>query len=90
MSVALSDPLTQIVILVTFIVIFYFLLLRPQQKRVQAHDQLINSLKIGGNVVTAGGFLGRVKKIDDEFLVIELSPGVEVNILKSAIESLSE
>ena len=90
MNVALSDPLTQIVILVAFIVIFYFLLLRPQQKRVQAHDQLISSLKIGGQVITAGGFLGRITKIDEAFLAIELSPGVEVKILKSSVESLSE
>jgi preprotein translocase subunit YajC len=90
MTISLSHPLTQVVILVAFIVIFYFLLLRPQQKRVQAHDQLINSLKIDGHVITAGGFLGRIIKIEDDFLLIELSPGVEVKILKSSVESLSE
>lgn len=68
-----------------FIVVFYFMILRPQMKRGKEHRNLLGSLQKGDEVVTTGGIVGRVTKVTDEFVVLSISEGVQLKFQKSAI-----
>ena len=78
----------QLVFLGGFLVIFYFLLWRPQSKRAKDHKNLIVSLEKGNEVVTAGGILGKITKITDDFVVIEVSDNVSLPVQKTAISAM--
>ena len=67
------------------IAIFYFLLIRPQQRRQKAHQDMINAVKRGDTVVTSGGLLAKVIKVGDQELTIELTDNVRVRILRGMI-----
>ena len=72
-------------------VIFYFLLIRPQQKKFKAHTQMVLGLKKGDKVLTGGGFVGTVTKAPegDRFVDVEIANGVEVKVLRSTITELT-
>lgn len=74
-----------LIMLVGFVVIFYFLLWRPQAKRQKEMKSLIDSLQKGDEVVFAGGLLGRITKLEGDFAVVELTDNVEVKIQKAAV-----
>lgn len=74
-----------IIMLVIMFAIFYFLLIRPQQKRAKQHKQLIESLKVGDQVVTAGGIHGKVAAIQDTVVTLEIATGVKVKINRSSV-----
>jgi preprotein translocase subunit YajC len=74
--------------LVLIFVIFYFLLLRPQIKRAKEHKKMTESLAKGDEVVTTGGLLGRIAKLDEDFITLEIAEGVSVKVQRSAIGSL--
>jgi preprotein translocase subunit YajC len=74
-----------LVLLVGFIAIFYFLLWRPQSKRRKEHMALMAALSKGDEVVTAGGLVGRVTKVEDDFVKLEVAKDVEFRVQKSAI-----
>jgi preprotein translocase subunit YajC len=65
--------------------IFYFLLIRPQQRRQRAQRDLLGSLAIGDEVVTIGGIHGTIRELDDENATIEVAPGVQIRFLRGAI-----
>ncbi len=67
------------------IAIFYFLLIRPQQKRQKAHQEMINNVKRGDTVVTSGGLVAKVMKVGDQELTIELADNVRVRIIRGMI-----
>lgn len=71
--------------LAVFVVIFYFLLWRPQNKRSKEHKGLIEALKPGDEIVAAGGLLGRVTKVTDDFVAMEIADKMEIKIQKSSI-----
>lgn len=71
--------------IVGMVVIFYFLLLRPQMKQQKEHREKIASVKKGDQVVTAGGLVGKVIKVDDNYAEIELAPNVRVKAVKQTI-----
>ena len=73
------------VFLIGFVVIFYLMIWRPQAKRAKEHKNLIGSLQKGDEVVTSGGIAGKVAKVSDEFVVIEVSDTVELKMQKGAI-----
>ncbi|MBE0484249.1 MAG: preprotein translocase subunit YajC [Bacterioplanes sp.] len=77
----------QLVFLGGFLLIFYFLLWRPQSKRQKEHKNLISALAKGDEVVTAGGMLGKVTKVTDDFVVIEVADGVQFPVQKVAISA---
>jgi preprotein translocase subunit YajC len=66
-------------------VIFYFLMIRPQQQRVKQHQAAINAVKKGDDVVTGGGIRGRVTKVTDDEVEVEIAQGVKVRVVKSTI-----
>ncbi len=68
-----------------FAAVFYFMLWRPQQKKMRAHTELIESAKAGDEVVTQGGVFGFITELEDETMLIEVSEGVEIRIAKTAV-----
>ena len=68
-----------------FLVIFYLMVWRPQAKRAKEHKNLISSLQTGDEVVTSGGIVGKVTKVADDFVVIEVNDNVELKFQKVAI-----
>ncbi|HEX5697487.1 MAG TPA: preprotein translocase subunit YajC [Rhodoferax sp.] len=71
--------------LVLMFVVLYFVMIRPQMKKAKEHKAMIEALAKGDEVATAGGLLGKVTKLGDSFLDIELAAGVEVHLQRSAV-----
>ena len=71
-----------------FIGVFYFLLIRPQQKRAKEHQALVSKLAAGDEVVTGGGLLGKVTEVGDTFVTLEIADGVRVKVQKVQITQL--
>lgn len=70
--------------------IFYFLLIRPQQRRLKAHRAMIAAVKKGDIVVTAGGLIGKVVKVSDTEVEVELAPSVKVRVIKATLSEVRE
>ncbi len=71
-------------------VIFYFLLIRPQQKRMKAHQAMLGAVKRNDVVVTSGGLIGKVTKVDEAEIEVELSPNVRVRVVKAMLAEVRE
>jgi len=71
--------------LVLMFVVLYFVMIRPQMKKAKEHKSMVESLAKGDEVVTAGGVLGKVSKLGDSFLGLEIANGVEIQIQRSAV-----
>jgi len=71
--------------IIGMVAIFWFLLIRPQMRRQKEHQAKIASVKKGDQVVTAGGLLGKVTKVDDQYAEIEIAQGVRVRAVKSTL-----
>ena len=80
--------MANLLMIAVFIAIFYFLIWRPQAKRSKEHSTLVESLGVGGEVVFAGGLMGRITKLEGDFAVIELSRGNEVKIQRASVISV--
>jgi preprotein translocase subunit YajC len=80
--------LMQFLPMVAIFVVFYFLLIRPQQKRSKETKTMLEALQKGDEVVSAGGIVGKISKLTDSYATIEVAPGVEMNIQRSAISLL--
>ncbi|MET1253548.1 preprotein translocase subunit YajC [Aliikangiella sp. GXAS 311] len=76
-----------IIMMLLFGVVFYFLLIRPQSKRAKDHKNMLESLQKGDEVVTNGGILGKINKITDNFVVLNVAQGVEMKFQKHAISA---
>jgi preprotein translocase subunit YajC len=82
----MNEQILQFAPLLLIFVIFYFLLIRPQQQRVKMHQQMVESVRRGDTVVTAGGIVGKVAKVkDDGELMVEIADNVQVRVLKSTL-----
>ncbi|WP_288383142.1 preprotein translocase subunit YajC [uncultured Acinetobacter sp.] len=80
--------MANILMIVVFVAIFYFLIWRPQSKRAKEHRTLVESLGVGSEVVFAGGLMGRITKIEGDYAVVELSRGVEVKVQRASVISV--
>jgi preprotein translocase subunit YajC len=74
--------------LILFILVFYFLLVRPQTKRAKEQKKLISSIALGDEVMSAGGILGRIARLKDNFVVMTIAKGVDITVQKSSIVSV--
>jgi preprotein translocase subunit YajC len=72
------------------ILIFYFLILRPQQKQRKAHDAMVKALVPGDRVVTTGGIVGTLTRAEGTILKMKIATGVEINVLRNAIAGKTE
>jgi len=87
---AMGGGIAQLVPLVLIIVIFYFLLIRPQQKRLKAHQSMIGELKKGDKVVTSGGIIGTVQDVSEDTLRVEIADKVRVSVKRDTITALAD
>lgn len=71
--------------LILIFLIFYFLLIRPQQKKQKEHKILLDSIKRGDEILSSGGIVGKVLKADNEKLTVEISKGVNVTIIRATV-----
>lgn len=80
---------SNILVVVILVVLFYVLLIRPQQKRLQDHTKMLQALKKGDEVITGGGLIGKVEKVDDakDEIVVDLGNGIKVSALRSTIQA---
>ena len=78
----------QIVPLLLIFVVFYFLLIRPQQKRAKEHEAKLNAVQKNDEVVTGGGLMGKVTKVADDHVEVEIAPNVRVKALKSMLSDV--
>ena len=83
-----SSSLISLLPLVLMFVVLYFVMIRPQMKRQKEHKAMIEALAKGDEVVTAGGMLGKVSKIGDTYIGVELATGVEVQMQRSAVATV--
>jgi preprotein translocase subunit YajC len=80
--------LSMLPMLIIFIAVFYFLLIRPQAKRTKDHRQLVDSLTVGDEVIISGGITGRITKLRDDFVALNIAKDVEITVQKSAIATV--
>ena len=74
---------------VLIIVVFYFLLWRPQQKKVKQHKEMLSNLKRGDHIVTGGGIVGRIARVEgDDELIVEVAPEVRLRVVRATIADL--
>jgi preprotein translocase subunit YajC len=87
-----QNQLFQLLPIVLMFVVLYFLMIRPQMKRAKEHKQMLENVQKGDEVITAGGILGKIVKVGESYLVLEIAKDssgvVEVNFQKSAISTV--
>lgn len=87
-NVGLMGNLGTFLPLILMFVVMYFLMIRPQQKKAREQREMMDALAKGDEVVTAGGMLGRVTKVNDTYVTIEVAPNTEIAVQKHAVATL--
>jgi preprotein translocase subunit YajC len=85
---AQESPLGFLLPMIILFAAFYFLLIRPQQKRQKQHREMVSQLSSGDEVVTAGGILGKITSVSDQFLTIQVADGVELKVQRQTISAV--
>jgi preprotein translocase subunit YajC len=83
-----SNPFSGLLIMAVFIGLMYFFMIRPQSKRAKEQRNLLGALNSGDEVITNGGLLGKIKKLDEQFLTLELCANTQIQVQKSAVTSV--
>lgn len=83
-----AGGLTSFVPLILIFAIMYFLLIRPQQKKVKQHQAMVAALRKGDQVVTGGGVIGKVSKVGDNEVEVEIATGVKIKVVQSTIQTV--
>ncbi len=78
----------QLAPLILIFVVFYFLLIRPQQKRAKEQKAMLGALQKGDEVVTAGGIVGKIGKLTDQYAALEVAPNVEITVQRQSVAQL--
>lgn len=74
--------------LIALFAVFYFMVMRPQQKRAKEHKVMLDALQKGDEVVAAGGIVGRVTKVGENYVSVEIADGVTINVQKSSLQTV--
>ncbi|MBW6417767.1 preprotein translocase subunit YajC [Celeribacter sp. PS-C1] len=86
---AAANPVMQFLPLILIFAIMYFLMIRPQQKKMKQHKAMIEAVRRGDEVVTAGGIMGKVAKVrEDGFVEVEIAEGVKVKVQKATLANV--
>lgn len=83
-----GGDLMQFLPMVAIVVVFYFLLIRPQQKRAKEAKAMLAALQKGDEVITGGGVVGKISKLTDAYATVEVAPNVEITVQRSAVTLL--
>ena len=81
----MNESTMSILLIVGLIAIFYFMLIRPQQKRMRQQTELMSNLRVGDDVMTSSGIYGTISEIEEETILLEISEDVEIRVAKNAI-----
>jgi preprotein translocase subunit YajC len=87
---AQGNPLGAFVPLILMFAIFYFLLIRPQQKKAKEHRAMIGNLKIGDRIVTNGGLYGTIVRMNEQTIIVEIAEKVQVEMLRNTVADKAE
>lgn len=82
------NALMQFLPLILIFVVFYFLLIRPQTKRAKEHREMVAALEVGAEVATNGGLLGKVTELSEQFVTLEIAPGVNVKVQRHTVSQV--
>lgn len=83
-----GGAIAQFLPLIVIFLLFYFMLIRPQQKKAKEHQAMLGALQKNDEVVTNGGALGKITKIGDNFVTLEIADGVNIKVQRSVVQSL--
>ena len=83
-----ADPMQTLIFFGGMILIFYFILIRPQSKRAKAHRELVAQLSKGDEVITNGGILGKITDVSEQYVSVEISDNVQIKFQRSAISTV--
>jgi preprotein translocase subunit YajC len=84
-----GNPMQPLILMGLMFAVFYFLLIRPQQKRAKTHRDMVNALTSGDQVVTAGGIHGKIVAVQDDVITLEVAAGIKIKFNRSAIATKS-
>ena len=87
-AAAPQDSMFSFVMIIAIFVLFYFMLIRPQNKRAKEHRELLNSLQKGDEIVTSGGVLGKIVTISENYIKVSIAEGVEINVQRGSVSSV--
>lgn len=82
------DGTFSLIMIAAIFVVFYFMLIRPQNKRAKEHRELVGALKKGDEIVTSGGMVGKVVTIDEQYIKVALAEGVEITMQRGAVSTV--
>jgi preprotein translocase subunit YajC len=85
-----AGGIVQLAPLLLILVVFYFLLIRPQQKRLKAHKAMVEGMKKGDKILTAGGIIGTIAEVSDDEIKVEIAEGTKVRVKRDTITGLAE
>ena len=80
-----ADSTFSLIMIAAIFVLFYFMLIRPQNKKAKEHRELLGRLKKGDEVITSGGMLAKVVNLDDQYIKVSLAEGIEISLQKGAV-----
>ena len=83
-----ADPLTSMLPLIIIFILFYFMLIRPQMKRAKEQKKMMEALQKGEEVVTASGQVGKIVKVGEQYISLEIAEGVVTHVQKTAVQTL--
>jgi len=83
-----ADPMTSLIFFGGMILIFYFILIRPQSKRAKEHRELVGGLSKGDEVVTNGGMLGKITGVNEQYVTLEVADNVELKIQRQSVATV--
>ena len=83
-----ADPMTSLIFFGGMILIFYFILIRPQSKRAKEHRELVGGLSKGDEVVTNGGMLGKITGVGEQFITLEIAENTEIKIQRTSVATV--
>jgi len=85
---AQADGTFSLVMIAAIFVLFYFMLIRPQNKRAKEHRDLVGNLKKGDEIITSGGLLAKVTNIDEQYIKASIAEGIEIKMQRSAVSAV--
>ena len=87
---ATSSTMSMVMQLLLIFLVFYFILIRPQQKKIREHEMMLNAIKKGDKIVTGGGILGVVEKAGDDKLEVRIADGIVVTVYRATVRQMAE
>lgn len=84
----MSDILIQIMPLMLIFLVFYFLIIRPQQNKIKEHNAMVGSAKKGDEVITQGGLIGKISKVSESEVTIDFGNNISINAVKSTLANV--